>query len=188
MLISRNLPASESDVQIARKGSVTMSTKTAYPLLQIIEVKNKRVEDAEKVVKEKQAALDQEMKKLAELEAERDKVKEHKIDKLTQLRETMDQATTSPKIQQMKVYLKLVDEKLEVEEKKVKGQQEQVKIAEQNLDAAKLDLQRKRLEVDKLLTHKSDWEKEKRKEEQIIEGREQDELGSIIHSVQKRRM
>jgi flagellar biosynthesis chaperone FliJ len=160
-----------------------MSSKSVYPLLQVIEVKKKRVEDAEKVVKEKQAALDKEMQKLAE----RDKVKEHKLDKLKQLRETMDQATTSPKIQQMKVYLKLVDEKLAVEEKKVKDQQEQVKIAEQNLNAAKQDLLRKRQEVDKLMTHKTDWEKEKRREEQIIEGREQDELGAIIHAVHQRR-
>lgn len=164
-----------------------MSSKSVYPLLQVIEVKKKRVEDAEKVVKEKQAALDKEMQKLAEREAERDKVKEHKLDKLKQLRETMDQATTSPKIQQMKVYLKLVDEKLAVEEKKVKDQQEQVKIAEQNLNAAKQDLLRKRQEVDKLMTHKTDWEKEKRREEQIIEGREQDELGAIIHAVHQRR-
>lgn len=161
--------------------------KVVYPLQQVIEVKQKRVEDAEKVVKEKQLALTKEQQKLAEREAERNKVKDHKIQKLKQLRETLDQGTTSPKIQQMKVYLKLVDEKLKVEEKKVKDQQEQVNIATKNLEQAKIDLQRKRQEVDKLLTHKKDWEKEVRKEMEIIEGREQDELGSIIHTVHQRK-
>jgi len=162
-------------------------SKVVYPLKQIIEVKQRRVDEAEKVVKEKQIALTKEQQKLAEREAERDKVKNHKKDKLNQLRETMDHETTSPKIQQMKVYLKLVDEKLKVEEKKVKDQKEQVATAEKNLEQAKLDLHRKRQEVDKLLTHKKDWEKEMRKEQEIIEGREQDELGTIIHTVQHRK-
>ena len=161
--------------------------KIVYPLKQVIEVKQRRVEEAEKVVKEKQAALEKEQQKLAEREAERNKVKEHQQDKLKQLRDTMDQGTTSPKIQQMKAYLKIVDEKLKVEEKKVKDQKEQVAIAEKNLEQAKLDLQRKRQEVDKLLTHKKDWEKEMRKKQEIIEGREQDELGSIIYTVHHRK-
>lgn len=161
--------------------------KPVYPLKQIIEVKQKRVEDAEKVVKEKRVALEKEQQKLAEREAERDKVKAHQMDKLKQLRDTMDQGTTSPKIQQMKVYLKVVDEKLKAEEKRVKDQKEQVAIAEKNLEQAKLELQRKRQEVDKLLTHQKDWEKEKRKELEIIEGREQDELGSLIYTVQQRK-
>jgi flagellar biosynthesis chaperone FliJ len=160
-----------------------MDNKTVYPLKQIIEVKQRRVEDAEKIVKEKQVALQKEQDKLAQREAERDKVKEHKKDKLTQLRSTMDEGTTSPKIQQMKVYLKVVDEKLAIEEKKVSDQQEQVKIATKNLETAREELRRKRQEVDKLLTHKIDWEKEMRKEMDIIEGREQDELGTVIYSL-----
>lgn len=164
-----------------------MTSKQVYPLAQIIEVKQKRVEDAEKVVKEKQLALDSENKKLEEIEIEHKKVKDHKVDKLQQLRDTMDEGTTSPKIQQMKVYLKVVDEKLKIEDKKRNDQKEKVKIAEKNLNEAKLDLHRKRQEVDKFLMHKKDWEKEMRREFEIIEGREQDELGTIIHGVRHRK-
>ena len=162
-------------------------SKIVYPLKQVIEVKQRRVEDAEKVVKEKKLALEKEQQKLAEREADRNKVKKHQQEKLTQLRETMDHETTSPKIQQMKVYLKIVDEKLKVEEKKVKDQKEQVTIAEKNLHQAKEDLRLKRHEVDKLLIHQKDWEKEMRKEQEIKEGREQDELGSTIYTSQHRR-
>lgn len=162
-------------------------SKSVYPLKEIIDVKQKRVEAAEIVVKEKKIALEKEQQKLAEREAERDKVKEHRQDKLQQLRDTMDHASTSPKIQQMKVYLKLVDEKLKVEEKKVKDQKEQVATAEQNLTQAKLELQRKRQEVDKLLIHQKDWEKEKKRELELIEEREQDELGTTIHTIQHRK-
>lgn len=155
-------------------------SKIVYPLKQIIEVKQRRVEDAEKVVQEKKQALEKEKQKLAEREAERDKVKNHKKDKLKQLRDTMDAGTTSPKIQQMKAYLKVVDEKVKIEEKKVKDQEEQVKVAQKNLDIATEDLRKKRQDVDKLLTHKKDWEKEMRRELEVIEGREQDELGNVI--------
>lgn len=164
-----------------------MNQQIVYPLKQVIEVKQRRVDDAEKIVKEKVLALNQEQKKLTEREAERDKVKDHKKDKLQQLRDTLDKGCNTTEIQQMKAYLKLVDEKLKVEEKKVQDQKELVKVAEKNLEAAKLDLQRKRQEVDKLLMHKKDWEKEKRKELEIIEGREQDELGSIIHTAHQRK-
>lgn len=157
--------------------------KIVYPLAQIIEVKQRRVDDAEKVVKEKKLALEKEQEKLKEREAERDKVKTHKKDKLQQLRDTLDGGTDSTTIQQMKAYLKVVDEKLKVEEKKVKDQQDQVKNAEKILEQAKADLQRKRQEVDKLFMHKKDWEKEKRKELEVIEAREQDELGAIIHTI-----
>jgi len=163
-----------------------MNQQIVYPLGQVIEVKQKRVNDAEKVVKEKQLALTKEQQKLEEREAERDKVKEHKKAKLQQLRDKLDEGTNTTEIQQMKVYLKVVDEKLIIEEKKVLDQKQQVTIAEKNLEQAKLELQRKRQEVDKLLMHKKDWEKEKRKELEIIEAREQDELGSIIHTTRQR--
>lgn len=158
-----------------------MNQQNVYPLKQVIEVKKKRVEDAEKVVHEKRILLQKEEEKLAQRKADRDKVKNHHTDKLRQLRETLDHTMTSPKVQQMKVYLKVVEEKLKVEEKKVKDQQEQVNTANKNLEQALDDLRKKRQEVDKLLTHQKDWEKERKKELQIQEGREQDELGNTIY-------
>lgn len=161
--------------------------KTAYPLKQVIDVKKRRVEAAEKVVNEKRQELEQEEEKLKKREQERDQVRNHHNAKLKQMRDEMDHGTTSPKIQQMKAYLKVVKDKLKTEEKKVQDQKEQVKIAEQNLQQAKDDLKRKRLEVDKLLTHKGDWEKEMQKEEDIIEGREQDEVGTMVFMSNRRK-
>lgn len=160
--------------------------KAVYPLKQIIEVKKKRVEDAEKVVALKKQALLQEEEKLKQREKERDVVKKHHQAKMKQLRDELDHPTTSPTVQQMKAYIKVVVERLKTEDKKVADQKQQVKIAEQNLEDAKQELNRKRQEVDKLLTHRKDWEKEVHKEEEIMEGREQDELGSVMHLVHKR--
>lgn len=155
-------------------------TMPTYPLIEVLEVKKRRVEKQEKVVKEKREALEREEKKLKEVEEARDKVLNHKNDKLQQLRNELDSGTTTDKIKQMKFYLEDVKEKLVVEEKKVEQQKEQVEVAKKDLEAAQEELRRRRVDVDKLKTHRQDWEKEMRKEMQIIEGRQEDELGQII--------
>lgn len=162
-------------------------SKVIYPLQQVLEVKQKRVDDAEKVVKEKQQILDKEKEKLAEREAARDKVKAHQTEKLQQLREELDHSTTSPKIQQMKAYLKVVNDNLKVEEKKVSDQKKQVEIATQNLEQAQKDLKLRRLELDKLQYHKKEWERETLKEIEVKDTREQDELGSMMYSTHQRK-
>lgn len=159
----------------------------AYPLKQVLDVKKKRVEDAEKLVIEKRNALEKEKEKLAQREADRDKAINHHTAKLQQLRAELDQGTTSDKILQMKAYLKIAKEKVKIEEKKVKEQQDQVEKAAKDLQMAELELRMRRQEVDKLETHKKDWLKEMRKEEEIIEGREQDEIGTIIFSSRHRK-
>ncbi|CDR32945.1 type III secretion T3S chaperone [Criblamydia sequanensis] len=157
-----------------------------YPLIQVVEVKKRRVENQEKVVKLKQDALDQELKRLKEREAERDKVLNHYNDKLEQLRAEFDHGTTSEKIIQMKVYLKEVKERLKVEEKKVKEQKEQVEVARKDLEQAQKELKKRRLDVDKLNTHREDWEKEMMKEIEIKEAVELDEMGTVIFLKQMR--
>lgn len=165
-----------------------MTTPTpVYPLKQVIEVKQKRVDEAEKVVKEKQAALEKEQQTLKQREADRDKVKKHHSDKLIQMREEMDKGTTSPKILQMRAYIKVVKDRVAAEEKKVKDQKVQVDKAQNNLNAAKEDLRIKRQEVDKLISHQKDWMKEMKKEQEIMEGREQDEIGSTLFSTHQRK-
>ncbi len=159
----------------------------AYPLKQVMEVKQRRVEEAEKVVKEKREALEKEKQKLAEREADRDKAMKHHNDKLFQLRQMLDEGTTTDKIMQSKAYLKVAKERVKAEEKKVKDQQTQVDLALKNLQAAEDNLRMRRQEVDKLETHRKDWIKEVRKEEEVIEGREQDEIGTIIFSSRQRR-
>lgn len=158
----------------------------AYPLKQIMEVKVRRVEEAEKLVKEKRAALEAEKEKLKKREEDRDKAVKHHVDKLTQLRKSLDEGTTTDKIMQMKAYLKVAKEKVKVEEKKVKDQQDQVEIATKNLTNAQNELRLRRQEVDKIETHKKDWIKQMQKEEELIEGREQDEIGTVIFSSRQR--
>lgn len=164
-----------------------MAAGLTYPLEQIIKVKERRVEEQEKVVKLKEELLKKEKEKLAEREADRDKAKKHVAEKLFQLRSELDHGTTTDKIQQMKAYLNVAKEKLVIEEKKVKDQQVQVDQAQQALQKEIDLLKLKRQEVDKLKTHKKDWVALAKKELEIIEGREQDELGAITHATHQRK-
>lgn len=164
-----------------------MAVKIEYPLAAVIDIKKKRVTEAEKNVRVKEEAHQKELQVLAEKEAQRDKAKKHSDDKLAQLRHELDTGTTTDKIQQAKVYLKLCKEKVVVEEKKVAEQKEQVELAKRNVEIAKKELQQRRTEVDKLVSHRKDWLKERMAELEIEEEREQDELGSLMFNLRKRK-
>jgi chromosome segregation ATPase len=161
-------------------------TLPAYPLEQVVAVKERRVEQQEKVVQEKREALQQEERKLEECIEQRNKVRKHYDDKLQQLRDELDGETTSDKIEQMKLYLEVVQERLKAEDKKVKEQKERVEAAKKDLEAAKAELQRRRIDVDKLVSHRKDWETTVKKELQLVAEREEDEIGNVIFSMKRR--
>lgn len=161
--------------------------KSKYPLEQVLTVKKDRVEKAERVVEEKKQALRVEEEKLKKVIEERDAVLNHHNDKLAQLRKALDEGTTSEEVLQMKVYLKIVKEKLAKEEEKVQKQKEQVKIAEKNLEEARADLNRKRLEEEKIKMHKEQWEKETRAELAKKEAKEQDEIGQVLYESHRKK-
>lgn len=152
-----------------------------YPLEQIAIIKQKKLEEAEKNLREKKKALEREQEKLIAVEKERDEVKDHRFAKLTQLREKMDEGAPSDKIQQMRNYLKVVDEKLKSKEIKVKEQQKQVETAKQHVETARQELIKKQQDVEKMKTHRKEWEKEMHAEAEHKEAVESDEMGAMLH-------
>jgi flagellar biosynthesis chaperone FliJ len=160
--------------------------ESKYPLEQLAIIKQKKLEEAEKVLREKKNALLKEQEKLISLEKERDKVKQHKDAKLTQLRQKLDEGTTSDKIQQMRQYLKVVEEQLKQKEGKVKEQKKQVDAAEKQVETARLDLLKKQQDVEKLQTHRKEWEKQLLAEIEQKEAIETDEMGSPLYSMRKK--
>ncbi len=158
-----------------------------YPLEQLLSVKRDRVEKSEKVLQEKKRALEIEEEKLARLEKERDKVLNHQKDKMAQLRKSLDEGTTSPKIQQMKVYLEVVKEKLTKAKEKVDEQKKHVTNAKKAVDEARADLQRKKIEEEKIKMHKEEWRKEVNRELGIKEAKDHDEIGSAMYETRRRK-
>ncbi len=158
-----------------------MEDARGYPLEQLAIIKQKKFDEAEKVLREKKKILEKEEEKLAQVEKERDEVKEHRFAKLTQLREKMDEGEGSNKIQQMRYYLKTVDEKLKLKEQKVKEQLKQVESAKAQVESARADLIKKQQDVEKMHMHRKEWEKEMKAIQDYKEGVETDEMGSTLH-------
>ena len=161
-------------------------SKLIYPLEQMLSIKKNRFDAAVKTLEEKKTILEKAYEKLYDLTQERDQTLQHKIAKLEQLRNTLDAGTTSDKVQQGKIYLKIVDEKLAEKEKKVVDQQKQVDAAQKQVDIATDDLFQKKKDLEKLELHKKEWEKEMGYWVQQKEAVEQDEQGASTHLLQKR--
>jgi flagellar biosynthesis chaperone FliJ len=156
-------------------------SSTHYPLEQVAVIKQKKLDEAERILREKKKVLEKEEEKLVAVEKERDEVKDHRFAKLTQLREKMDEGAPSDKIQQMRYYLKVVDEKLKAKEIKVKEQQKLVDTARQQVETARQDLIKKQQDVEKIDMHRKEWEKEMKALAEHKESVETDEMGSVLH-------
>ena len=159
--------------------------KNSYPLEQLTLIKKKRLEESERALQEKRLLLEKEEAKFLEVEQDRNAVKLHKDTKLQQLREELDQETTTTKIQQMKVYLKVVDEKLKQKEIKLQEQKKLLDAAKKAVDDARQDMLKRRQEVEKMQLHREEWDKEQKKLLEHKESLESDEIGTVIHLSKK---
>ncbi|AZU10205.1 type III secretion T3S chaperone [Chlamydia psittaci] len=158
-----------------------------YPLEPVLAIKRDRVDRAEKVVKEKRRLLEIEQEKLREIEAARDKVKNHYMQKIQQLRELLDEGTTSDAVLQRKAYIKVVAVQLAEEEEKVNKQKENVLAASKELEKAEVNLSKRRKEEEKTRLHKEEWMKEALKEEAREIEKEQDEMGQLLYQLRKKK-
>jgi len=157
-----------------------------YPLEQLMIIKKNRFDQAVKVLEEKKMILEREYDKLYTVTKDRDETLQHKMAKLTQLRTALDEGTTTDKIQQMKAYLKVVEEKLREREKKVVNQQSEVDKAQKQVDLATEELFQRKKDLEKLEMHKTEWEKEVRYLTEAKEAVEHDEQGSAGFLIRKR--
>jgi hypothetical protein len=163
-----------------------MNVPLKYPLEQLMLIKKNRFDQAVKTLEEKRELLAKAHEVLFKVSAERDTALQHKQDKLTQLRAALDEGTTSDKIQQMKVYLKIVDEKLAAAQKKVLDAQGKVDLAQKQVDIATQEVFQRKKDVEKIEMHKVEWEKEAKYGILQKETSEQDEQGSSTYTTRKR--
>ncbi len=163
-----------------------MNKPLTYPLEQLMVIKKNRFDQAVKTLAAKKALLEKAYEKLYDATQERDQVLEHKTAKLQQLRQSLDEGTTTDKIQQMKTYLKIVDEKLAEKQKKVQELQKQVDLAQKQVDLATDELFQRKKDLEKLELHRQEWEKELRYWVEQKETLEQDEQGSSTHTIRKK--
>jgi hypothetical protein len=157
----------------------------SYPLQQLFEIKKNRFDQAIKLLEEKKAILEKAYEKLFDLTTLRDETLEHKNAKLQQLRDELDQGTTTDKIQQMKSYLTIVEEKLAERQKKVTQQQIVVDAAQKQVDLATDELFQRKKDLEKLEIHKKEWEAEVHYWTEQKESLEHDEQGTSLHTLRQ---
>lgn len=163
------------------------NNKIVYPLRQVLEIKKRRVKESEKLVQEKKQILKQEEEKYEKYRLAYQKVDDHHQDKLTQQREALDEGVQPYKINEMKEYLKEVKLKRLEEQRKMDRQKKQVEVAEKKLKDAKEILKQRRLEVDKLEMHKSQWIHQEQLKLKKEEAKRLDEIGSLIYENYQRK-
>jgi hypothetical protein len=157
-----------------------------YPLEQLALIKAKKLEEAERILRDKKGKLTEEEEKLKKVKKERDEVKKHKDDKLQQLRDALDAGERTDKIEQKRTYLKLVKEKLITHDKKVSDQKMQVEKAEREVEEARAQMLKRQRDVEKIKEHRQEWKKELLKEMEQEEAKEADEMGTTRHILRKR--
>ena len=163
-----------------------MTQNPQYPLEQVLSIKKNRFDQAVKTLEVKKEILEKAYEKLFDLTQEQEEVAKHKKAKLDQIRDSLDEGTSTDKIQQMKVYLKTVEEKLVEKKKKVDAQQKVVDSAQAQVDLATDDLFQKKKDLEKLELHKKEWEKESSYALERKEEAEHDEQGSAGYHRLKR--
>ena len=163
-----------------------MTNPPSYPLEQVMLIKKNRFDQAIKTLEAKKEILEKAYEKLFDLTQEKEQEEAHRLSKLNQIREALDQGTNTDKIQQMKVYLKVVDQRVLEKRKKVEAQQKIVNAAQVQVDLATEDLFQKKKDLEKLELHKKEWEKEMRYAIERKEEEEHDEQGAATHQMVKR--
>lgn len=163
--------------------------KQRYPLHQLVLIKKRRLEEAEKVLKLKRQELIKEEEKLKKVEEERDKTLKHFEEKTDQLKQLQASLTSAEKIENQKRYIQTVQIELDEKQAKVKEQKLEVKKAEDAVETARLLMLKKQQEVEKLRLHEKSWKKEIRIEELRKEGIETDDIGtaSFVKKQQSRK-
>ncbi|PCI77511.1 type III secretion T3S chaperone [Candidatus Aerophobetes bacterium] len=157
----------------------------SYPLHQIVLIKKRRLDEAERFLKQKRDELLAEEHKLKKVEEERDLTQKHFEDKQDQLKELQNVSTSAEKIEDLKIYLQTVTIELKEKQEKVKIQKTAVSTAESAVNHARVNMLKKQQEVEKLKLHKKSWKKEVQLEQLRKEGIETDDLGTSSFSQKK---
>jgi chromosome condensin MukBEF ATPase and DNA-binding subunit MukB len=157
-----------------------------YPLIEVIRIKKRRLDEAEKVLRDKKLILEKELEKLKSLQKQFDEAKKVFDNYLFKLREAMDAGEPSQKIDQHKLHLKELKERYLLAQKNVENQKKVVKTAEEAVEVARADYQLKEKEVEKLHIHKSEWNQAMKLEEQRGEDIKMDDISNATYSRKKK--
>jgi len=157
--------------------------KREYPLKQIAEIKKRRLEEAEKILRQRRDAFDKAEIELKERRKLLNESMNLKLEIIEKHYKKIENGTTADIMERHDHYIKeVINVKIAEEKKRVDAQKKVVKEAEAALELAKVDRLKKNQDLEKIYMHEKEWTTETRKEIDIEEAIVEDELGSIMHS------
>lgn len=157
--------------------------KRQYPLSQLADIKKRRLEEAEKVLKEKRDALDLAEKELITRRKALNASQTLKLEIIEKHYAETKEGTTSNIIDRHDKYIQeVINVKLNEEKKKVDEQKKVVKAAKADLEEARADRLKKHQALEKMHIHEKEWTKDMKKEVAIEEASVADELGTSMHA------
>lgn len=157
-----------------------------YPLIEVIRLKKRRLDEAEKILRDKKQILAKEEEKLKVIQKELNEAKTKFDTYLQKLRDAMDQGEPSSKIDHHKLHLKDLKELFLMCQKKLDNQKKVVKSAEEAVETARLDYQLKEKECEKLTIHKTEWLQAMTLEQARADELKMDEMSTSAHARKKK--
>ncbi len=158
-----------------------------YRLQPVLDSKEKKKKDAEKALAETRTELERQKKILQEREEEVVKAIKRKDDYSADLMKKMDSGLESGKITDGKAYLEVLKRSIEIARKKADDQKKVVQQWEEKVEAALVKVMEATKEMKVIEKHKGNWVEAAKKEIEIKEEKEQDEVAQNIYEQSRRR-
>lgn len=163
-----------------------MAKAPKYRLQVLLTLKERAKRQAEIDLARAIKKLEEEKKKLEELEDEKKKLLERIESERQEMREKVGGGEALVKDPQVHLnFIRKLKEDLEELERKIEDQKEQVRLAERGVQRARSDYILAAQEMDVMQKHKELWEKKLRKELNAADNKMMNELGNVIHQMNK---
>lgn len=150
-----------------------------YPLHQIDIIKKKRLDQAERALREKREEERVVQEKYDRAKQDRQKALEARDNKLNLLREKMDEGAPSAKIETIRVYLKIVDETFQQKHQIYETFADKLRGAQEATEAARQEVIQRQKDQEKMQEHRKQWDKEMRAFDEQEEAKLTDDMGTV---------
>lgn len=165
-----------------------MPKKQKYRLQVLLVIKERAKRAAEVELARAIKRLEEERKKLEKLEIEKKKIEERIKKEKQDMRTNIVGGDALMKDPQMRLnFIRKLTEDLEEMERKIEDQKQEIKRAEKNVQRCRSNYILAAQELNMMEKHKELWEKKIRHELSMEESKLMNELGNVIHQMNKMR-
>ncbi len=158
-----------------------------YRLQPVLDSKEKRKNEAEKALSDTRAELERQRNLLRAREEEVTRAIKKKDDTSADLMKKMNRGMESGKITEGRAFIDVLKRNIEIARKKADDQKKVVQQWEQKVEAALMKVTEATKEMKVIEKHKENWTEAEKKEIEIKEEKEQEEVAQNMYEQSRRR-